>query len=114
MRRFLTWYLPLLAALIGAAVFASGFYAYVTGRLGTVVGEPTRPVSAQAPRGLVVPLILGDSLARGTGDETGLGIGGRLAQELKRRNIKAKPAVNLAVNGAKTADLLQQLQSRNV
>ena len=91
-RRFLTWYLPLLAAVAGAAIFAGGFYAYLTGRLGTVVGEPTRPVSAQAPRGLVIPLILGDSLARGTGDETGLGIGGRLASELKKRRIKARPA----------------------
>ena len=114
MRRFLTWYLPLLAAVAGGAIFAGGFYAYLTGRLGTVVGEPTRPVSAQAPRGLVVPLILGDSLARGTGDETGLGIGGRLAAELKKRRIQAKPATNLAVNGARTADLLRQLDSRNV
>lgn len=114
MRRFLTWYLPLLAAIIGAAVFAAGFYAYLTGRLGTVVGEPAGPVSGQPPRGIVVPVILGDSLARGTGDETGLGIGGRLTPELKKRRIQSKPAINLAVNGARTADLLQELDSRNV
>lgn len=114
MRRFLTWYLPLFAAIVGVGVFAGGLYAYLSGNVGEAVGVSGRAVAGQAPRGVVVPLILGDSLARGTGDETGLGIGGRLGPELQKRKIKAKPAVNLAVNGARTADLLQQLDSRNV
>src|SRR5215212_4202553 len=116
MRRFLLWYLPLLAGLVAVLTFGYGLVSFVRGDTGTPVDlvPPRRAAKADAPRDVVAPLILGDSLARGTGDETGLGIGGRLAPELQRRRIKAKPAVNLAVNGAKTADLLQQLESRNV
>jgi lysophospholipase L1-like esterase len=116
MRRLLYWYVPLGAALIAAAVFAKGFYSFATGDTGTSVNAsaPSR-VAAAAPRsGTIVPLILGDSLARGTGDESGLGIGGRLVEELRRRKIDTKNIVNLAINGSRTADLLRQMESHNV
>lgn len=115
MRRFLYWYVPLGAALIAAAVFAHGFYSFARGDIGRPVNiaSPVRSAAAP-PRGTIVPIILGDSLARGTGDESGLGIGGRFVEELRRRNINTKNIVNLAINGARTGDLLQQLESPNV
>ncbi len=115
MRRFLFWYLPILAAFIAVGAFGFGFVSFVRGDTGTPVDwmQP-RPVVEAPPRNVIVPLVLGDSLARGTGDETGLGIGGRLGEELKKRRIPAKPAVNLGVSGARTADLLKELDSRNV
>jgi lysophospholipase L1-like esterase len=72
------------------------------------------PVRAAAPANKIAPLVLGDSLARGQGDDTGLGIGGRLVEELKKSRVNVQPAVNLAVNGAFTKDLEAQLDSRNV
>jgi lysophospholipase L1-like esterase len=48
-------------------------------------------------------LILGDSLARGAGDETGRGIAGALAA-LTNAHVE-----NLGINGARTANVLQQL-----
>jgi lysophospholipase L1-like esterase len=115
MRRLLFWYVPIGAALISAAVFADGFYSFMRGETGTPVNlGPLRSLQAPAPRNVIAPLVVGDSLARGTGDETGLGIGGRLVDELHRRHIATKNVVNLAINGARTADLLQQLDSRNV
>jgi len=96
-------------------VFAHGFYSYARGDTGTSVSVNLRPVAeAGPPPGTVAPLILGDSLARGTGDETGLGIGGRFVDELRKRKIVTINIVNLAINGARTGDLLQQLDSRNV
>ena len=74
---------------------------------------PTR-AEASAPRATIAPLVLGDSLARGTGDETGLGVGGRLVAELRRRRTPVKDAVNLAVNGARTRDLEAQLTGHSV
>ena len=71
-------------------------------------------VAAAAQIKTVVPVIVGDSLARGTGDESGLGVGGRFVDELKRRKIDTKNIVNLAINGSRTADLLQQIDSHNV
>ena len=119
MRRILYWYVPLAAALAGVAIFLYGFSAFLrhdTGESVDVRGA-MRELSASAPpapRDTIVPIILGDSLARGTGDESGLGIGGRLDAELQRRHVAAKKTVNVAVNGAHTAELLQQLESRNV
>src|SRR3954464_5317448 len=78
MRRFLVWYLPITVALVAAIFFAAGFYSFLSGDTGSSVSVQAGPrVAAAAPRKQVAPIILGDSLARGTGDESGLGIGGR-------------------------------------
>ena len=115
MRRVLFWYVPLAVALAAAVTFGAGFYSFLRGDTGEPVDlmPRTAPAATAQTKG-IAPIILGDSLARGAGDMKGLGIGGRLDAELKRRRITAKKTVNIAVNGARTADLLQQLQSANV
>ena len=115
MRRFFYWHLPLVFALVATALFASGFYAFVRGDTGEPVEMPPRTAPAPvAPASSITPIIVGDSLARGTGDRAGLGISGRLDQELRRRGIHAKKTVNIAVNGARTGDLLTELDLPNV
>ncbi len=115
MRRFLFWYLPVTASLFAACVFAYGFVSYLRGETGDPVDFlPRANASAQAPRAVVAPIVLGDSLARGAGDQEGLGISGRLDQELRRRGIGARRAYNVAVNGARTRDLLDVLDRPNV
>jgi lysophospholipase L1-like esterase len=115
-RRFFVWHLPLAIAVVAAAVFAAGFYSFLSGNTGEPVAAVTRRIERPASRSsTVTPLVIGDSLARGAGDETGLGIGGRLVDELKKRGIPvAKAPVNIAINGAVTTELARQLQSRNV
>lgn len=117
MRRLFVWYLPLTAAAIAVSVFAYGFVAYVRGDRGEPVDFLPQRASAApvaAPRALVTPVILGDSLARGAGDERGLGISGRLDADLRRRGIRARRTYNLGVSGSRTHDLLRQLESSNV
>lgn len=114
MRRLLLWTLPVAAAALATIVFATGFLEFVRGDIGSRVSVTARAVSPDAPRTTLVPLVLGDSLARGAGDQSGLGIGGRLVEELQRRHIATKGASNLAVNGARTRDLIAQLKSHNV
>ena len=114
MRRILYWYLPALAALIAASIFGYGLVSWLRGDTGTIVDLAPRAITSTTTRSKIVPLIIGDSLARGTGDETGLGIGGRLVDELKKRNLPVQRATNLAVDGARTPDLLQRLQGHNV
>ncbi len=115
MRKILYSYVPATAALIAAAVFAHGFYSFARGDTGTPVNIPSpRAVPGTAPSTTIAPIILGDSLARGTGDEAGLGIGGRLVEDLRARHIPTKNLVNLAIDGARTGTLLEQLQGRNV
>jgi len=116
MRRFLLWFLPLSAALAGVAIFAWGFTAYLRGDTGTPVDVGPAPATkaAPAPARLLAPIMVGDSLARGAGDEAGLGIAGRLDQELRRRSIRARRTVNLGINGSRTPDLLRELDRPNV
>ena len=103
------------AAIAAAVTFGAGFYSFLRGDTGSpVTVVPSAAPRSAAPRNTIVPVVLGDSLARGTGDESGLGIGGRLVEELRQRRIPVKNAVNIAVNGARTRDLEQQLESRNV
>ncbi len=117
MRRFLFWYLPLSVSLVAVAVFAYGFISYLSGERGTPVDFAPRLSASAEPvrqRDVIAPVILGDSLARGAGDERGLGIPGRLDAELSRRSIRARRTYNLGVNGSRTPDLLRQLESENV
>ena len=115
MRRLFFWYLPIGLSLLAAGLFAYGFVSYLRGDTGTAVDLMAVPQQAPAPaRSVVAPLILGDSLARGAGDESGLGIGGRLDAELKKRGVNARRTYNVAVNGARTADLELVLQRPNV
>ena len=117
MRRFLFWYLPVGISLIAASVFAYGFVSYLRGDTGTPVdiaaAVPIPQTAAAQPKQLA-PIILGDSLARGAGDAQGLGIGGRLDNELRQRGIRARRTYNVAVNGARTRDLLGVLERPNV
>lgn len=115
-KRVFFWKLPLLSAIVGVAIFASGFALVLRGDLGVAVN--TAEASTDLPRKRLTSevrmVILGDSLARGTGDESGLGIAGSVEEELVRRKVPHKPTVKLAVNGYRTADVKEQLQSRNV
>jgi lysophospholipase L1-like esterase len=120
MRRFLLWFLPLLAVVIAASLFGYGFLSYVRGDTGARLGLSSAPVPAApaaarpAAARKLAPLLLGDSLAHGAGDESGLGIGGHLDQELEDRRIAAEKTVNLAIDGARTPGLIEQLTHRNV
>ncbi|HEY2094586.1 MAG TPA: GDSL-type esterase/lipase family protein [Thermoanaerobaculia bacterium] len=114
MRRFFLWYLPLATALTATVIFGAGFYSFLRGDTGQPVAPVTGPIRASAPAAKIAPLLLGDSLARGQGDDTGLGIGGRLVDDLKKAHVQVQPSVNLAVNGAITKDLEAQLESRSV
>jgi lysophospholipase L1-like esterase len=117
MKRFLFWKLPLGVAIASAIVFATGFALILHGNVGDPVTAVDRREPELAPSAEGQPfgvILLGDSLALGTGDDSGLGIAGHLEAELARRNLQKRETVNLAVNGARTADLLQQLQSENI
>ena len=115
MRRFFLWYFPLSAGVIAACVFAYGFASYLAGNRGEPVNlAAPATVAAPSPSRILTPVILGDSLARGAGDERGLGISGRLDHELRTRRIRAAVTTNLGVNGARTPDLLRQLDSATV
>lgn len=115
MRRFLSWHLPLSIGVLATVVFAWGLYTGLRGDAGSPVLD-SRPRRAARPddRGRLDILLLGDSLARGMGDASGKGIGGHLLDELTAKKVTTAPPVNIAIAGAQTGDLLEQMESNNV
>ncbi|WP_088073018.1 GDSL-type esterase/lipase family protein [Gottfriedia luciferensis] len=57
---------------------------------------------------------LGDSLTRGVGDDEGTGYVGRLKTLLQKDYKQSASISNLAVSGAKTSDLLNNLKKKNI
>jgi lysophospholipase L1-like esterase len=114
--RLWLWGIPAAVGAAAALLFAVGFCLALAGSLGEPQGEPApapaaaaEPVKAAGHRFL---LVLGDSLARGTGDETGSGFATYVLRYLR----KSGPVdmANLAVNGAESGDVLPLLAGENV
>lgn len=59
-------------------------------------------------------LALGDSLTRGMGDETGQGYVGYLTRELQKTTQARVTVTNLGINGMKSPELLEYIQSPEV
>ncbi|EOD00591.1 GDSL-type esterase/lipase family protein [Caldisalinibacter kiritimatiensis] len=59
-------------------------------------------------------LVLGDSLARGTGDETGYGFTGHFANYLEQNTNKKVNVIKAAINGQLSSELLSQINQQNV
>jgi lysophospholipase L1-like esterase len=114
--RFWLWYAPALLALAATLLFGAGFVLALRGSLGEPLGAPPPPPrraeQAAKANGKRLLLVLGDSLAKGTGDESGRGFAQDVFDSLRRR-APAQMA-NLAVNGAESADVRELISSANV
>ncbi len=114
--RFWLWRLPGVIAAGATILFAGGFWLALRGALGAPIGTPPPPPQAAhaavrtSTRRLL--LVLGDSLARGTGDESGRGFGSDVLDTMKKR--APGEIANLSVNGAESAELRDLVASANV
>jgi lysophospholipase L1-like esterase len=109
-RRLFLWFLPAGIAVAMAGVFAAGFTAGLSGRLGVPAAEavlPTPTPAPPAPANSLRIVALGDSMTRGAGDAAG-GYPERVAKAL-RKSGRTVGVENLAVDGFRTADLLRKL-----
>src|SRR5262245_8131430 len=102
--RLWLWRAPAVLASLAGILFATGFFLALRGWLGEPLGEPPPPPSAStAPvkrPGRHFLLTLGDSLARGTGDESGKGFAADVLEAIRKKG--PSDAANLAVNGAES------------
>jgi len=116
--RFWLWTAPVTVGIGAALVLAAGFALALRGSAGTPLGPPgaqdsARPRPTPAPRdGVFRILVVGDSLAKGTGDESGKGFAVNVLEAFKKKG----PAeiTNLAVNGMESPDVLAIAESPNV
>jgi len=73
--------------------------------------KPPRP--ARLMDGTLRIVVIGDSLARGTGDESGKGIPGNLEDEFRQRSVTAE-VKNYGVAGATTSDVAGKLNDDTI
>lgn len=118
------WFSILLLSLIGIITLSAGFYQALT-----IAGQPSRIGAVPMVRngtgnskGESLPekgnsvslLIIGDSIARGTGDETGKGFSFYLPDDLKNKTPKEIVVNNIGIDGLQTNGLLELLQGEKV
>lgn len=114
--RFWLWFAPLAVGIAAALVFGTGLVLALRGATGQPLGEPPpKPSPARAPAakdGVFRILVVGDSLAKGTGDESGKGFGINVLEAFRKKG----PAeiTNLAVNGMESPEVLALVESANV
>ena len=114
--RLWLWRLPAAIGVLAALLFAAGFVLALRGSLGEPLGGSPAPAASKEagvkPPGRRFLLVLGDSLARGTGDESGKGYASDVLESVKKAG--AADMANLAVNGAESSDVARLLESANV
>lgn len=114
--RFWLWTAPVIVGTGAALVLSAGFVLALRGALGDPIGEPPPPPAQPAARparaGERRILVVGDSLARGTGDEAGKGFAVDVLEAMKKRG----PAelTNLGVNGMESPEVRALVESSNV
>lgn len=115
------WYSVLTVAITGLVVLTGGFYQALKVTTESSSDQPTNAVMAQtsgssakaAPENThsLQLLILGDSIAYGTGDEKGKGFSTDLPQALKTATSKEISVTAAGINGLESQGLLAQLQN---
>jgi len=125
MKRKMVWYGILILFIAGFISFVVGFYNALS--IGVAVSQQPDPVS---PAPLETPteraeegenmnsdgiqiMVLGDSLARGTGDPAGEGFGERVARGLEERGQEVT-LYNFAVEGMRSEALVAQLEDERI
>lgn len=113
--RLWLWHIPAAGGAAAALFFAGAFWLALRGSAGEPMGSPP-PLPALTPiarpAGERFVLVLGDSLAKGTGDESGKGYAGILLDLLKKTGPTSM--ANLAVPGAASADVALLVEGANV
>lgn len=121
MHRKTIWYIVTVVIITAFVVLSTGFYKDILMVMGSspMIAE-SRPKDKVRPssEALVAKgsetvniLVLGDSIAKGTGDDTGKGFAGNVSDYLKNQTMKKVAADNEGINGEKSKDLLSRLQS---
>lgn len=86
-----------------------------SGKAASTDKEPTEKVTEQINTKNLTVVALGDSLTRGTGDDSGKGYVGLVTEDLKKRLSPQEIIIyNLGINGQTSSELLAQLGKQNI
>lgn len=113
-----TFYFLIALASVSVIFFTVGFIDAVNYSTGEVVStnlprgdEKVVQKEIKKAKNVLNIVTLGDSIAKGTGDEKNKGIGGNLAELLKNNTAKEITVENLGIDGLKSGELLGYINS---
>ena len=112
MLKNIRWKLILFISIISTITLIGGFFTALKVSTATpkdvqkTETEKEKPNMSEVDKNAYNVLVLGDSLAKGTGDENGLGFAGHFGDYLKTKTSKEVKINNLAVNGDVSTGLL--------
>lgn len=95
-------------------IYPEGDSALGTGQSTKTPADETSKPAAPVDDGKIRIAVIGDSLARGTGDDEGLGFVRRAGNILKEQGHDVQVLNNLGVNGLRTDALLSKLDEQGV
>ncbi len=113
------WYSIATISVVGIIIFTVGFFKAVSLTTGTQneIGQSTESLNedtVQEQKNTLKLTILGDSVAKGTGDETGRGFAGNLEDALNSITSKEITVENLGIDGLRSAALLESFQNKSL
>ncbi len=123
MLKRITWFSLLIITAAGFVALSIGFFKaqQVTGGRTPTAGKtikteniPTKTAAAAKESNAVRIVVMGDSVAKGTGDEKGKGFSGYLKDYLKNQTTKDISVENIGIDGLKTDGLLERLQDQKL
>ena len=110
----ITWYILLLTSVVITFIFLSGLgssLAITTASKKTAEISPSKAIPAVLDPNYYNILVLGDSLAKGTGDENGKGFPGYFTDSFKSKISKEIKLTNIAVNGDVSSGLIKIIEA---
>lgn len=108
------WYILLSVSIIVTLIFISGFassIAITTASKKSVEVSPQPSKTVDLDPNYYNILVLGDSLAKGTGDEKGKGFAGYFSDSWKSKSSKEIKLTNIAINGDVSNGLLKVVET---
>lgn len=116
------WRITGITSIVATIVLIGGFIYAISDVLNPVGSTYTsdsttsgaKPATTAATEGSFQIAVLGDSLAKGTGDDDGSGFARRTVDLLQKNGKEAKLIANLGINGQKTASVLSSLEEPGV
>lgn len=116
MLKNIKWKLILLLSIVSTVTLITGFAAALSissappTEIANTNTETENPKTEELDQNYYNILVLGDSLAKGTGDEKGLGFHGYFSDYWKTKTSKEIKINNLAINGDVSSGLLSVIQ----
>jgi lysophospholipase L1-like esterase len=122
LKKNIIWYVIIVISSISAVFITAGFVEAMHYTIGNTGGNTMTSVNnslidnskKQKNDNSINILIIGDSIAKGTGDEKSKGIDKNLSEQLKNNTSKDIVIENVGIDGYKSSDLLSELKNTNI